>query len=308
MCICVATRFFCKPLIDSAIITNNEFGLTKCILSSIIIYIIVCIIRIILRSCLVKSFSLKTTFQGFKSQFKFKNILLILFFIICKEIYGLDLPILNIIKDIIKEFSFNCLNLNLNLTDVQRGDMHELTFDRRRILILNTQWIGKEGDQIYHNLENWNKALENNIEYLTERMDSIPNRIQKLRNDTIQLQINLNRLVTNKQLISVQSLISSPNWNTVPNLNELNTISSTGELRACLNRWQQNVNLIEDNITMFSQGRKIALNTEARRIGINALVLERYYQSSVGHPDIDDIRALRKSAIDPNTGLIKILW
>lgn len=290
------------------IITNNDFGLIKCIFSSIILYSIVSIIRVILRSCLVKSFCLKTTLQGFKSQLNFKNILLVLILIICKEVYGVDLPILNTIKGIIKESYLHCLNLNINLTDIQRGDMHELTFDRRRNLILNTQWIGKEGDHIFRNLENWNKVLEDNVEYLTERMDSIPNRIQKLRNDTSHLQIDLNRLVANKQLISVQSLVSSPNWNTVPNLNELDTISSTGDLRVCLSRWQQNVGLIEDNITMFSQGRNIAINTEARRISINGPVLERYYKSSEGHPDIDDIKALRKSAIDRNTGLIKILW
>lgn len=306
--ILILIRYLSKPFINSLFKLNNEFELIKCVSSSIILYIIICIIRIILRSCLTKNFCLKTLFYRFKFQFNFNNMLIALFSVICRELYTLDIPIFTIIKDIINESYFNCLNIRMDLTNDQRLDMQELGWNNRRNLILNTQWIGKDGEDIFRSIENWKKAIENNEEYLTERMDSIPNRIAKLRNDTIHLQISLNQLIANKQLISEQSVVTSPNWNTVPNLNELYNVSSTTDLRGCLNRWKQNVDLMEGNITMFSDARKIAIAIEAKRIGVNNLVLERYYKSSMDHPDVDDTKALRKSAIDPNTGLVKILW
>ncbi len=49
----------------------------------------------------------------------------------------------------------------------------------------------------------------------------------------------------------------------------------------------------------------IAILKESERIAVETEVLERWYKSAGNHPDANDIKALRRSYIDANTGLIK---
>ncbi len=70
---------------------------------------------------------------------------------------------------------------------------------------------------------------------MIERMESFPTMMNKVRFESQEYQNNLNTLISNKQLFSVENILCRVNWNTIPSLDNINP-QNKAQLHSHLNK------------------------------------------------------------------------